>query len=328
MISAAIVGGSGYTGGELLRLLIAHSEINVVQVTSRKYLGQYVYQVHPNLRKQTNLKFSDPDQLEPVEVLFLAMPHGQAQHKIEYYAGIADYLIDLSADFRLRNSQNYEAWYGSPHATPQWLQRFVYGLPELHREELGSANYVSGVGCNATASILCLLPLVESGLLDGEQPVILEIKVGSSESGAEVNPGTHHPERSRVVRTFSPFGHRHTAEVVQELGLHNISLTMTSVDLVRGALHLRELRPNIDQLFFRPGNGLSYQDGRGWRARSTGRCPPGRRPSARTRPRACSSPQRRRCQRCVRWGGRSGAPVRGASRGRSCRRRSGPRRAA
>ncbi|MCK5313968.1 MAG: N-acetyl-gamma-glutamyl-phosphate reductase [Anaerolineales bacterium] len=236
MISAAIVGGSGYTGGELLRLLIAHSEINVVQVTSRKYLGQYVYQVHPNLRKQTNLKFSDPDQLEPVEVLFLAMPHGQAQHKIEYYAGIADYLIDLSADFRLRNSQNYEAWYGSPHATPQWLQRFVYGLPELHREELGSANYVSGVGCNATASILCLLPLVESGLLDGEQPVILEIKVGSSESGAEVNPGTHHPERSRVVRTFSPFGHRHTAEVVQELGLHNISLTMTSVDLVRGAL--------------------------------------------------------------------------------------------
>jgi len=236
MISAGIVGGSGYTGGELLRLLIAHPEIDVVQVTSRKYLGQYVYQVHPNLRKGTDLKFTDPEQLEMVEVLFLAMPHGRAQQNIEYYANKTDYLIDLSADFRLRDAEDYERWYGAPHATPDWLERFVYGLPELHREELAEAKYVSGVGCNATASILSLLPLVEAGLMDGEGSIILEIKVGSSESGAEVNPGTHHPERSSVVRTFSAFGHRHTAEVIQELGLKDIALTMTSVDLVRGAL--------------------------------------------------------------------------------------------
>jgi N-acetyl-gamma-glutamyl-phosphate/LysW-gamma-L-alpha-aminoadipyl-6-phosphate reductase len=236
MISAGIVGGSGYTGGELLRLLIAHPEIDVVQVTSRKYLGQYVYQVHPNLRKGTDLKFTDPEQLEMVEVLFLAMPHGRAQQNIEYYANKTDYLIDLSADFRLREAEDYERWYGTPHAAPDWLPRFVYGLPELHREELAEAKYVSGVGCNATASILCLLPLVEAGLMDGEGSIILEIKVGSSESGAEVNPGTHHPERSSVVRTFSAFGHRHTAEVIQELGLKDIALTMTSVDLVRGAL--------------------------------------------------------------------------------------------
>lgn len=236
MISVGIVGGSGYTGGELLRLLIAHPETDVVQVTSRKYLGQYVYQVHPNLRKQTTIKFTDPDQLASVEVLFLAMPHGRAQHKIEQYAGSTDYLIDLSADFRLRDVKDYEQWYDAPHAAPEWSPRFVYGLPELHREELSKARYVSGVGCNATASILCLLPLVEAGLLEGECSIILEIKVGSSESGAEANPGTHHPERSSVVRTFSPFGHRHTGEVIQELGLENISLTMTSVDLVRGAL--------------------------------------------------------------------------------------------
>jgi N-acetyl-gamma-glutamyl-phosphate/LysW-gamma-L-alpha-aminoadipyl-6-phosphate reductase len=236
MISAGIVGGSGYTGGELLRLLIAHPEIDVVQVTSRKYLGQYVYQVHPNLRKGTDLKFTDPEQLEMVEVLFLAMPHGRAQQNIEYYANKTDYLIDLSADFRLREAEDYERWYGAPHAATDWLERFVYGLPELHREELAEAKYVSGVGCNATASILCLLPLVEAGLMDGEGSIILEIKVGSSESGAEVNPGTHHPERSSVVRTFSAFGHRHTAEVIQELGLKDIALTMTSVDLVRGAL--------------------------------------------------------------------------------------------
>jgi len=236
MKRAAIVGGSGYTGGELLRLLVAHPGIEVVQVTSRSHLGEYVYQVHPNLRKQTGLKFSDPEQIDPVEVLFLALPHGQAQHQIERYAGLSQTIIDLSADFRLRDAQSYRRWYGSQHAAPEWLQKFVYGLPELHRQELASARYVSGVGCNAAASILSLLPLVKAGLLEADSPLIVEIKVGSSEGGVQGNPGSHHPERSGVVRTFSPFGHRHTAEVIQELGLQNPSLTMTSVDLVRGAL--------------------------------------------------------------------------------------------
>jgi N-acetyl-gamma-glutamyl-phosphate/LysW-gamma-L-alpha-aminoadipyl-6-phosphate reductase len=236
MKRATIVGGSGYTGGELLRLLLAHPEIEIVQVTSRSHLGEYVYQVHPNLRKQTSLKFSDPQQIDPVEVLFLALPHGQAQQQIERFAGLAESIIDLSADFRLRDAQSYRRWYGSEHAAPEWLQKFVYGLPELHRQELRSARYVSGVGCNAAASILSLLPLVKAGLLEENSPLIVEIKVGSSEGGAQGNPGSHHPERSGVVRTFSPFGHRHTAEVIQELGLPHPSLTMTSVDLVRGAL--------------------------------------------------------------------------------------------
>lgn len=236
MIQATIVGGSGYTGGELLRLLLAHPQVEVAQVTSRRHLGEYVYQVHPNLRKQTALKFSDPDQMDVCDVLFLALPHGQAQNNIEQYASQAEYIIDLSADFRLRSPQAYQQWYGAPHAAPGWLERFVYGLPELHREELRSARYTSGVGCNATASILALLPLAQAGLLEPDAPVIVEIKVGSSEGGAEGNPGSHHPERSGVIRTFSPFGHRHTAEVQQELGLSNVSLTMTSVDLVRGVL--------------------------------------------------------------------------------------------
>lgn len=236
MIRASIIGGSGYTGGELLRLLIAHPEVEVVQVTSRRHLGEYAYQVHPNLRKRTALKFSDPDQVEPCDVLFLALPHGQAQQKIDYYAALARRIIDLSADFRLHDPQDYARWYGQPHAAPGWLGRFVYGLPELHREALREAHYASGVGCNATASILALLPLVRAGLLETGRGVIVEIKVGSSEGGAEGNPGTHHPERSGVIRTFSPFGHRHTAEVMQELALEAVTLTMTSVDLVRGAL--------------------------------------------------------------------------------------------
>lgn len=236
MIRASIIGGSGYTGGELLRLLLGHPEVEVAQVTSRSHLGEYVYQVHPNLRKQTQLKFIDPEQVGPCDVLFLTLPHGQAQHRIEHYASLAERIIDLSADFRLRSPEAYRRWYGSEHIAPAWLERFVYGLPELHRNELRSARYVSGVGCNATASNLALLPLVQGGLLDESQQVIIEIKVGSSESGAEGNPGSHHPERSGVIRTFSAFGHRHTAEVIQEMGVQNVLLTMTSVDLVRGAL--------------------------------------------------------------------------------------------
>ena len=236
MKRVSVVGASGYTGGELLRLLVTHPQVELVQATSRSHLGEYLYQVHPNLRKRTTLKFSDPETLEPVDVLFLALPHGQAQQRIDALAATAPTIIDLSADFRLHDPADYARWYGAAHAAPAWLDKFVYGLPELHRDELRTAHYASGVGCNATAANLALLPAVQAGLLDAGKPIVVEIKVGSSEGGAEGNPGMHHPERSGVIRTFSPFGHRHTGEVIQELGLADVSLTMTSVDLVRGAL--------------------------------------------------------------------------------------------
>jgi N-acetyl-gamma-glutamyl-phosphate/LysW-gamma-L-alpha-aminoadipyl-6-phosphate reductase len=236
MPSVSIVGGSGYGGGELLRLLLGHPQVEVKQVTSRSHLGEYVYQVHPNLRKRTQLKFIDPAQVEPVNILFLALPHGQAQKKINEYMGLAPKIVDLSADFRLKDAATYEKWYGQPHAAPEWLGKFVYGLPELHRSEMATANYVSGVGCNATASNLALLPLIKADLIDLSAPIIIEIKVGSSESGAEGNAGSHHAERANVIRTFSAFGHRHTAEVIQEMGVKDVSLTMTAVDLVRGVL--------------------------------------------------------------------------------------------
>ena len=236
MISVSIIGGSGYGGGELLRLLLNHPNIEIKQVTSRSHLGEYVYQVHPNLRKRTQLKFSDPAALEQVDILFLAQPHGEAQHHIKEYAKLASKIIDLAADFRLRDADFYEKWYGEKHAAPEWLSKFVYGLPELHRSEIATANYVSGVGCNATASNLALLPLVKAGLLDLSSPIFIEIKVGSSEGGTEGNSGSLHAERANVIRTFSAFGHRHTAEVIQELGVKDVSLTMTAVDLVRGVL--------------------------------------------------------------------------------------------
>lgn len=238
MTSVSIIGGSGYGGGELLRLLLNHPNVQIKQVTSRSRVGEYVYQTHPNLRKRTQLKFSDPSQLEPVDILFLAQPHGQAQHNIEVYSKLGTKIIDLSADFRLRDANFYEQWYGEKHAAPEWLNKFVYGLPELHRAEMVTASYISGVGCNATAGNLALLPLIKADLLDLSSPIFIEIKVGSSEGGAEGNSGSLHAERANVIRTFSAFGHRHTAEVIQEMEVDAscVSLTMTAVDLVRGVL--------------------------------------------------------------------------------------------
>ncbi len=235
-IKVSIVGASGYGGGELLRLLLDHPGVEVAQATSESHMGEFVYQQHPNLRKRTQLKFVGRDQVEPCDVLFLALPHGESQLKIDTYADLAPRIVDLAADFRLRDSSLYQEYYGEAHKAPQWLSRFVYGLPELHREELRKAAYVSGVGCNATSANLALHPLQRARLLREGLPVIVDIKVGSSEGGASPNPGSHHPERSNVVRTYAPTGHRHTAEVVQELGLHNVHLTITSVDMVRGSL--------------------------------------------------------------------------------------------
>jgi len=235
-MKVSIVGASGYAGGELLRLLLDHPGVNLGQATSESHVGEYVYQQHPNLRKKTTLKFSSREVLEPCDVLLLALPHGESQKSIDHYAALAPKIVDLSADFRLRDPELYSRFYASEHAAPQWLKRFIYGLPEFHRSEMASASYISGVGCNATAANLALYPLVSNNLLDDNQAVIVEIKVGSSEGGATPNPGSHHPERSSVVRTFAPYGHRHTAEVMQELKLKNVHLTMTSVDLVRGAL--------------------------------------------------------------------------------------------
>lgn len=248
-LKVSIIGAAGYVGGELLRLLLDHPQVEVQQATSSSHLGEYVYQQHPNLRKRTTLKFSDPQQVEPCDVLFLAMPHGESQQRIEQFAALAPRIVDCSADFRLRDAGLYRQYYGDEHRAPHWLDKFIYGLPELHREEMRSASYISGVGCNATASILALYPLVKADVLDRTQPVIVEIKTGSSEGGASPNPGSHHPERSSVIRTFSTYGHRHTAEVIQELGLTNVHLTMTAVDLVRGALATAHgfLRPGVGE---------------------------------------------------------------------------------
>jgi len=239
-LTTAIVGGSGYTGGELLRLLLAHPHVDVGQVTSERLDGQFVHFTHPNLRRRTTLKFVRSEAVEPVDVLFLCLPHGSAVKRIEEFTALADRIVDLSADFRLRRAEDYVRWYGAPHPCPERLTSFVYGLPELHRAEIRAAKHVSGVGCNATATTLAVWPLALAGLIDPARGIICEVKVGSSEGGAAASDASHHPERAGVMRSFAPTGHRHTAEVLQAFRLRGIDtevhLSATAVDNVRGVL--------------------------------------------------------------------------------------------
>jgi LysW-gamma-L-alpha-aminoadipyl-6-phosphate/LysW-L-glutamyl-5-phosphate reductase len=237
-VKASIVGGSGYTGGELLRLLLFHPNANVHQATSESYTGKFVYKVHPNLRKSTMLKFVSASELEPSDLLFLCLPHNSSQNRIDEFKKLAPKIIDLSADFRLKDPAEYEKWYGHNHARPDLLNEFVYGIPELHREEMKNSSYISSAGCNATASILGLFPLYKNNLVEADRTVI-EVKAGSSEGGNKVNEGSHHPERSGVVRSYMPTQHRHTAEILQELSFGkkiNVHFSATAIDMVRGLL--------------------------------------------------------------------------------------------
>jgi N-acetyl-gamma-glutamyl-phosphate/LysW-gamma-L-alpha-aminoadipyl-6-phosphate reductase len=235
MMRVGIIGGSGYTGGELLRLLLFHPDVEVTQITSRGQVGRYVYIVHPNLRGATNLQFIHPDNVEACDLLFLCLPHGETAAQIDRYAALAPRIIDLSADFRLNDPTTYAQWYNVQHPAPDWLNRFVYGLPELNRAAIRDANYVSGVGCNATTLNLALFPLVNAGLL---QQAHVEIKVGSSEGGNTANSGSHHPVRSGAVRTYSATGHRHMAEVQMMLGAEvPVRFSVTAIEMIRG-IHL------------------------------------------------------------------------------------------
>jgi N-acetyl-gamma-glutamyl-phosphate/LysW-gamma-L-alpha-aminoadipyl-6-phosphate reductase len=162
-MKAAVVGGAGYAGGELLRLLLSHPEIELTQVTSERLGGKFVHTVHPHLRRRTELKFQTRAALQPVDVLFLAMPHGQTGREIDQLQSLAPTIIDLSADFRLHDPAGYPTWYGWEHPQPALLKDFVYALPELHREQIRTANRLAAGGCLATATILGLYPLTRAG---------------------------------------------------------------------------------------------------------------------------------------------------------------------
>ena len=242
----AVVGGSGYIGGELVRLLLQHPAAELVQVTSERQQGKFVHSVHPNLRHCTRLKFVSVEQLARCDVLFLALPHGMAQTRLEHFRQLADRIIDLSSDFRLRHLQLYKTWYHHDHACPERLAEAVYGIPELHRAAIAQASLVTGAGCLATAAILGLYPLARAGILSPAAPIVIEAKVGSSATGNTPSLASHHPERQGAVRSFEPTGHRHTAEVIQELsGAEPLTVhfSATAIEMVRGVLATAHVFP-------------------------------------------------------------------------------------
>jgi N-acetyl-gamma-glutamyl-phosphate/LysW-gamma-L-alpha-aminoadipyl-6-phosphate reductase len=231
-LRASVVGGSGFTGGELLRLLTQHPEFEVVQATSRSYDRKTVGRVHPNLR-ELDLRFSSPDDLESVDVLFAATPHGVSMQRIDAFFDSAETVVDLSADFRLSTERQYDEWYDG-HVCPEYLDRAEYALPELNRENLPGADLLASGGCNATATLLGLKPLFDAGIMAGDEQVVVDVKVGSSEGGAGGGDASSHAERSGIVRPYAPTGHRHEAEIEEFLGL-SVSFTAHAVDMVRGA---------------------------------------------------------------------------------------------
>ena len=241
-LRVSIVGGSGYTAGELLRILLFHPQVEIAQVASNGHAGQFIHSTHPNLRGVTALRYCRPADLERCDLLFLCLPHGHSAEAIGHYRGLAARVIDLSADFRLRSPDLYRRWYGAEHPAPEVLREAVYGLPELHREELREATLVSGTGCSATASLLGLAPLYRAGLVNRRLPLVLESKMGSSAAGATPGAGSHHPDRSGAVRSFQPTGHRHSAELIQELAgadgelTQQVAFSATAVEMVRGIL--------------------------------------------------------------------------------------------
>jgi len=237
-MKVGIVGAGGYAGGELLRLLLGHPAVREIVAGSESLAGKPVTTAHPNLRKRTELQFVRYEDVTGCDVLFLSLPNGA--HRAGEFEERAKLVIDLSSDHRLRDPEDYETWYGAAHPRPQVLGQWTYGIPELHRDEIKGATRVTGAGCNATATLLALLPLFAADVVDRSRPVVVECKVGSSEGGREPSEDSHHPERVGVVRSFRPVGHRHTAEAEQELALGGerprVDLSVTSVELVRGVL--------------------------------------------------------------------------------------------
>jgi N-acetyl-gamma-glutamyl-phosphate reductase len=218
---AAVIGGSGYGGAELIRRLLLHPHVELVRVASVDFIGEPLATVHPNLEGRTDLKFeglTPGEAAKGMDIVLLGLPHKVSAQKMTELMATGARIVDLSGDFRLRDASTYKRYYGADHPVPSLLTdgTFVYGLPELNREAIKKAKYVASPGCFATTIELGLLPLAKAGLLKGEVETVGI--TGSSGSGIAPSAGTHHPVRAVNLRTYKPLDHQHIPEIVQTLG--------------------------------------------------------------------------------------------------------------
>lgn len=260
MIKVGIVGGTGYTGVELLRLLASHESAEVVVITSRAESGRRVDDLFPNLRGHYDLSFSIPDstELASCDVVFFATPHNVAMNLVPELLADGVRVIDLSADYRIRDPQLWSHWYGEPHASPELLSTAVYGLPEINRDKIAAANLIACPGCYPTSVQLGLIPLLANNLVDPES-LIASSASGVSGAGRQAKIDNLHSEVSDSFKAYAVSGHRHLPEIEQGLSdVYGSPLAMTFVPhllpIVRGIhstlfARLREPAEAVQEIF-------------------------------------------------------------------------------
>ncbi len=251
MTKVAICGGSGYTGAELIRLLSSHPHVELVAITSERSEGERVDQLFPHLKGICDLKFVSlkKNKLEEqAELLFLALPHGASQDRVEYFVKAGKRVIDLSADYRLRDPEVYRFWYGLEHNYPKTLKKAVYGLPELYRTKIKRAQLVANPGCYPTSALLGLYPALKAGIINTEG-IVIDSKSGTSGAGRKADVAYNFCEINESFRAYGIATHRHTPEIEQELS--KIAKTEITVDFTP---HLLPINRGILTTIYAPLN--------------------------------------------------------------------------
>ncbi|WKY46768.1 N-acetyl-gamma-glutamyl-phosphate reductase [Eubacteriaceae bacterium ES3] len=268
MIKASVIGATGYAGQELVRLLMRHPEVELVSLGSRSYSGQKYSEIYNNFRDLTNLicEAGDMEVLaEQSDVVFLAMPHGIASKMVSPEILEKTVVIDLGADYRLNDINIYNEWYKTEHGSQELLSQAVYGLCELHREEIKRARLIANPGCYTTCSILSLAPLIQEGLID-EHSIIIDAKSGVSGAGRSVLQDSMFAEVNESIKAYKIGDHRHTPEIEQELQAlnkkkFNVLFTPHLVPMNRGilAVSYASLKPGVTELEIKDAYEKMYQ---------------------------------------------------------------------
>ena len=245
MHRVGVVGASGYAGAELLRLCAAHPALEVVWATGDTMAGTAVAELYPSLSgayAAARFETYRPELVDDVDLVFLALPHGQSQRLVPDLRARGGAIVDLAADFRLSDPAVYERWYGEPHTVPDLLAGFVYGLPELARDDLSKADAVAAAGCYPTAAALALGPLVATGAVEPEG-IIVDAASGVSGAGRAPKPTTHFSAANEGFTAYGLLDHRHTPEIEQATGARRVLFTPHLAPMTRGILATCYARP-------------------------------------------------------------------------------------
>lgn len=242
-MKVGIIGASGFTGLELLRILKNHPQVKLELLTSESFAGKILSHLYPSIGLDIDMEleiFNSEDALERCDILFLALPHGHSSEVVEKGYKMDKLIIDLGADFRLKKIEEYSSWYEADHKAPHLLEKAVYGLPELYKEEIKGAKIIANPGCYPTSAILALAPLLLEGLID-HKGIIIDSKSGISGAGRQATATTHYNSASENMNPYGVAKHRHTPEIEQELSFaakDDVSITFTPqlVPMNRGML--------------------------------------------------------------------------------------------